>query len=142
MPSGQVSHRPGHSPWRRLACGGRSSKDTMKREHQAIADMAECHVQPWRRGRPPGGSTSICVRSHSVGISVGQADTWFSVSLSGGDLGCPPASWVTPTTKGPWLSSHQQERERSGKIWHCAGRAQVGREVWAEEASLGDLEQN
>lgn len=46
MPSGQVSHRPGHSPRRRLACGGRSSKDTMKREHQAIADMAECHVQP------------------------------------------------------------------------------------------------
>lgn len=104
MPSGQVSHRPGHSPWRRLACGGRSSKDTMKREHQAIADMAECHVQPWRRGRPPGGSTSICVRSHSVGISVGQADTWFSVSLSGGDLGCQA------------ISRKEKDLERSGTV--------------------------
>lgn len=22
--------------------------------HQASADVAKCHVQPWRRGRPPG----------------------------------------------------------------------------------------
>lgn len=42
---------------------------------------------------------SICLRSHSAGISMGQADAWFSVLLCVVHLRPPPAGWLTPTTK-------------------------------------------